>query len=171
MCQHAVKKSPYLLTYVPDQYKTRQMQGLIIENHGTLKSVPDSSKNQEMCNEAVDTYYSVIKFVPECFMTQEYVINHLIDDFLYFILFLINKKLKKYVTELLLKILFLIVYFLDKYKTKEMCDKAIDDSLAAFALIPDSFVTSKMIKILLLLYTQMKTYSIFMKILVMLFFM
>ena len=52
-----------------------------------------------------------------------------------------------------------------------MCDKAIDDSLAAFALIPDSFVTSKMIKILLLLYTQMKTYSIFMKILVMLFFM
>ena len=171
MCKHAVKKSPYLLTYVPDQYKTQQMQELIIENHGTLKSVPDSSKNQEMCNEAVDTYYSIIKFVPECFMTQEYVINQLTDDFLYFILFLINKKLKKYVIELLLKILFLMVYCLDKYKTKEMCDKAIDDSLAALALIPDSFVTSKMIKILLLLYMQMKTYSIFMKILVMLFFM
>ena len=29
-----------------------------------------------------------------------------------------------------------------------MCDKAIDDSLAALKFVPDSFVTSKMIKIL-----------------------
>ena len=27
-----------------------------------------------------------------------------------------------------------------------MCDKAVDDSLAALKLIPDRFVTSKMIK-------------------------
>ena len=42
MCKHAVKKSPYLLTYVPDQYKTQQMQELIIEIDGTLKSAPDN---------------------------------------------------------------------------------------------------------------------------------
>ena len=28
----------------------------IIENCGTLKSVPDCYKNQEMCNKAVDNY-------------------------------------------------------------------------------------------------------------------
>ena len=67
----------------------------ILENGGTLKSVPDCYKNQEMCNKAannyphalelalewyktqkicdkvVDTYPSTIKFVLECFMTQE----------------------------------------------------------------------------------------------------
>ena len=40
-----------------------------------------------------------------------------------------------------------------------MCNKAVDDSLAALKLIPDWFVTSKMIKELLLLCTQMEIYS------------
>ena len=42
--------------------------------------------------------------------------------------------------------LFLIVYCINKYKTQRMCDKAVDDSLAAFKYIADWFVTSKMIK-------------------------
>ena len=41
---------------------------------------------------------------------------------------------------------FLIVYCPDKYKSQRMYDKAIDDSLAALKLIPDWFVTSKMIE-------------------------
>ena len=54
MCKHAVEKLPYLLGYVPDQYKTQQMWNKgILENGGTLKSVPRGYKNQEMCNEAV----------------------------------------------------------------------------------------------------------------------
>ena len=54
MCKYAVKKLPYLLRYVPDQYKTQQMcNKTILENVGTLKSVPDCYKNQEMCNKAV----------------------------------------------------------------------------------------------------------------------
>ena len=36
-----------------------------IENYGTLESVPDFYKNQQMCNIAVDTYHSTIQFVPE----------------------------------------------------------------------------------------------------------
>ena len=44
-----------------------------------------------------------------------------------------------------------------------MCDKVVDDSLAALKLIPDWFVTSKMIKNLLLLCTHMKIYSTLMK--------
>ena len=37
-----------------------------LENGGTLKSVPDCYKNQEMHNKAVDTHPPTIKFVPEC---------------------------------------------------------------------------------------------------------
>ena len=39
-----------------------------------------------------------------------------------------------------------IVYCPYKYITQEMCDEAANDSLAALKLIPDWFVTSKMIK-------------------------
>ena len=49
--KHAVKKLSYLLRCVPD----RQMcDKAILENDGTLNSVPDCYNNQEMCNEAVD---------------------------------------------------------------------------------------------------------------------
>ena len=41
---------------------------------------------------------------------------------------------------------FLIVYYPDQYETQKMCDKAVDDSLAALKLSPDWFATSKMIK-------------------------
>ena len=41
---------------------------------------------------------------------------------------------------------FFIVYCPDKFKTQKMCDEAVDHSLAALKLIPDLFVTSKMIK-------------------------
>ena len=48
-----------------------------------------------------------------------------------------------------------------------MFDEAVDDSIATLKLIPDWFVTSKMIKKFLLLCMQMKIYSILLKILVM----
>ena len=41
---------------------------------------------------------------------------------------------------------FSIVYCPHKYKTQRMCDEATDDSLSALKLIPDWFVTGKMIK-------------------------
>ena len=96
------------------------------------------------------------------------MITQFIYVLLYVILFLIGTKLKKCVTELFLKIIFdIFVYYPEKYKTQRMCDEAIDDCLAALKFIPDWFVTCKMIKNFLLLYTQMIMYSILMKILVM----
>ena len=99
---------------------------VILENGGTLKSVPDCYKNQEtcnkavsnyphplefvpecfmihkMCDKAVSTYPSTIKFVPECFMTQDLYNSKSslwdYDIFLYFTLFLVGIKLKKCVT-------------------------------------------------------------------------
>ena len=41
---------------------------------------------------------------------------------------------------------FLILYCPDKSITQKMCDEVVDDSLATLRLIPDWFVTSKMIK-------------------------
>ena len=45
LCKHAVKKLPCLLRYVSDQCKTEEMcDKAILENGGTLKSVPDCYK-------------------------------------------------------------------------------------------------------------------------------
>ena len=39
MCKQAVKKLPYLLRYVPDQYKAQQIiDKAILENCGTFKA-------------------------------------------------------------------------------------------------------------------------------------
>ena len=48
MCNHAVKKLPYLLRYVRDQYNTQKMCNKnMLEHCGTLKSVPDYNKNKK----------------------------------------------------------------------------------------------------------------------------
>ena len=56
---------------------------------------------------------------------------------------------------------FLIVYCYDEYKTKRMCDEAVDDCLVALKFVPDWFVTSKIIKNVLLLCSQMMIYPLF----------
>ena len=45
-----------------------------------------------------------------------------------------------------------------------MCDETVDDCLTALKFIPDWFGTSKMIKNLLLLCTQMTAYSFFLSV-------
>ena len=40
----------------------------------------------------------------------------------------------------------MLKYCLDRYKTQEMCDKAVDNFLSALKFVPDWFVKSKMIK-------------------------
>ena len=42
----------------------------ILEHGGTLESVLDCCKNQQMGNEAVNNYPYALKFVPDCYMTQ-----------------------------------------------------------------------------------------------------
>ena len=76
MCNKAVENYPYALEYVSECYKT-----------------------QKMCDKVVDTFISTKKFEPECYKTkgmcQRAVYRCL---FLCLVLFLINIKLKKYVT-------------------------------------------------------------------------
>ena len=48
ICKHAVEKIPFVIRYVHDQYQTQQMYDkVVLENGGTLKSVPDYYKNQK----------------------------------------------------------------------------------------------------------------------------
>ena len=65
--------------------------------------------------------------------------------FLYFILFLINKT-QEMCDRVVSEEPFLIINCPDKYKTQRMRDEAADHSLAALKLIPDWFLTSKMIQ-------------------------
>ena len=121
MCKHVVKRVPYLIRYVSDQYKTQQMCDMAIS---------DCYKNQEMCNKTVDNYHHALYFVPECYKSKKCVIKLLIfillqkeivpecfiaqemsdkafnSYFFYLILFLIGIKLKNCVIELILIFLF-----------------------------------------------------------------
>ena len=92
----SIQPKPFLIRYVPDQYKAQQMCGkAILENGETLMPVLYCYKNQQMCDKAADTYphalyilsecykthnmcnkaadthTSTIQFVPECYKTQE----------------------------------------------------------------------------------------------------
>ena len=62
----------------------------IFENGGTLKSLLDCYKNQEMCNKAVHNYTHTLEFVSECFMTQKICDKAVNNFFSYLILFLIG---------------------------------------------------------------------------------
>ena len=99
-------------------FLTRQMcDKAILENGGTLKSVTDGYKNQDICDKTLDNYPHELEFVPECYKTlkrcdkapkiiyvpeldktQEMGNKAVHRCALYLILFLINIKLKKYVT-------------------------------------------------------------------------
>ena len=41
----------------------------VLENGGTLKSVPDCYKNQEISNKAANNYLNALEFASECYKT------------------------------------------------------------------------------------------------------
>ena len=47
MCNYAVKKSTFVIRYIPNQYKTKKMcNQAILKNGGALESVLDQCKTQ-----------------------------------------------------------------------------------------------------------------------------
>ena len=108
VCDKAFLEKGETLKSVPDCYKNQEMCHKTVDNYPhALEFVPQCYKTQKISDKAVETYPYTIKFGRECFMTQEMcdkVVN--IYIFLYLILFLIGIKLKKCVTEFLLKIFF-----------------------------------------------------------------
>ena len=99
-----------------------------------------------MCDEAVDTYPSTIKFVPECFMTQE-MCDKAVNRWFFVFDFIPDWcKTQEMCDRVVSEDPSLIVYCPDKYITQRMCDEAVDDCLAALKLIHHWFVSVKMIK-------------------------
>ena len=132
-----VMKNPEMLKFVPDQ----EMCNKAVDNYPhTLRFVPECYKTQVMCDKVVNTYSSTIKFAPECYKTQNIWDKVFNKCFLAFFIFLIDIKIKQYVS--------------DQYKTQRMCEKAFDDCLTALKFLPDWFVKSKMIKIFTALYAD-----------------
>ena len=83
-----VMKNPEMLKFISDHLKTKKMCKHAVENYvihydillinilengGTLRSVPGCHKNQKMCNKAVDNYHHALEFVPECYKAQKCV--------------------------------------------------------------------------------------------------
>ena len=69
---------------------------------------------QKMCDKAVDTYPSAIKFVSECFMTQEMCDDEAVDR-----CFCVFDSIP------------------DWYKTQEMCDRVVsEDPFLTVYLLP-----------------------------------
>ena len=107
MCDKAIIENGGTLKSVPDCYKNQEMSNKAVDNYPhALEFVPECYKTQEMRDKAVDTYPSTIKVVPGCFMAQEMCDKAVERCFLYLLLFMSSIKLKKCVEELFLKILF-----------------------------------------------------------------
>ena len=110
MSKHKVKKSPFITTYVPDWYETKQMCDKTILENDFLGSIPDCYKDQKMCNQAVNNYVHALEFVSECCRTCKIFDKAVNTYFLEYNLFLNDIRLRKCVIKLLISFLYLILF-------------------------------------------------------------
>ena len=107
MCDKAILENGGTLMSAPKCYKNHEMCNKSVDNYShSLELVPECYKIQKMCEKAVDTYPTTIKYVPEYYKTRKMCNKAGHEWFLHLLLFLINIKLKKYHTLLLLYIYF-----------------------------------------------------------------
>ena len=72
MCKNAVEKFTFVIKYVPDQCKTKEIyEKVVIENCGMLGLITDCYKNQKMCDKAVGTYPTAMQLVSECYKSRK----------------------------------------------------------------------------------------------------
>ena len=70
MCYKAILENGETLKSVPDSYKNQEMYNKVVDNYSHASEFfPECQKTQKRCDEAVDTYPYTIKFL-ECHMTQ-----------------------------------------------------------------------------------------------------
>ena len=83
MCHEAVERDPWMLEFVPDQYKTQKMCHEAVQSDTwMLEDVPDQYKTQKMCNEAVERDPRVLEHVPDWFVTLQEMWHEDFDDVL-----------------------------------------------------------------------------------------
>ena len=124
--------------------------------------------DSKICEKAVNRCFFVFDSIPDQHRTQEICDTIVYEDPSLIIYCCPDKyKTKRMFDSVVSEDPSLIVYCLGKYKTQGICDEAVNDSLSALKLVPDWFVTNKMIKKLFTaLYTD-ENILLLMKILVM----
>ena len=119
MFKHEVAKLPFVIRYVPNQYKTQEMcDKAIPENGGMFEPVAKIHptrlyKYQQICDEAVDNYSHALQFVSNCYMIQN----------------MCDKAVNTYHSK--------VQFITDCYKNQEICGKAFKKCFFAFTYIPD----------------------------------
>ena len=101
---------------------------------------------QKICDKTLCTYSSRTNFLPESYKTQE-ICNKTFNICL-FLYYSIPDwcKVQEMCYRVVSEDLYLIVYCSDQYNFQIMCNITADYSAAALKLIPNWFVTSKMMK-------------------------
>ncbi len=68
----AIEINSYLLFFVPDEYKTKELCTLaVIRNGAALMYVPPQIKDYELCRKAVNNNYHALKYVDDELKTKE----------------------------------------------------------------------------------------------------
>ena len=95
----------FVITYVPDHYKTQHVCDKAILEIVEHQSLFLTATNQQIGDNAVDNYSNVLESVPEWYNTQiKCVIKLLILLLLELNMFLIDLRLKKYVIKPLINV-------------------------------------------------------------------
>ena len=72
MSNETVRREPYTLWHVPDQFRAQEMcNDAVEEDPYALKFFPDPLKTQKMCDKAVKDDPCSLQFVPDWFVTQK----------------------------------------------------------------------------------------------------
>ena len=118
-----------MIRFVSDHLKTKKCVNMqlkiairkaFIENGGTLKFLPESCKNQKMCNQAVDNYADGLNYVPIVIQLKK-VCNEVVDSNPSANnLFLNALKLKKCMIKLLTLLHFHFILFLIDIRLKKI---------------------------------------------------
>ena len=62
-----MKKLPFVIFYVSDQYKAQKIcDKVMLEIGGMLRFITDCYNNKKICDKAVDNYSHALEFVPDC---------------------------------------------------------------------------------------------------------
>ena len=107
MCDKAIVQNRGTLISVPDCYNIHEMCNKAVDNYPhALEVVSKCFMTQGMCDKVAKSHSSTIQFVPECYKTQKICDKAFNKLSLHFFIFLTNIKFKKCVAELFLMILF-----------------------------------------------------------------
>jgi hypothetical protein len=114
----------YIFKYIPNEFVTKELCLEIIKQDGRLlEYIPDEFIDYELCLEAIKQNYKAIKFVPEKFLNEKFC--------------QIASKVN----------IFIFRYLYDKYNkftSREICMKAIQQNYKNIDLIPIKFIDKEL---------------------------